>query len=349
MSMVDSANLESAPGFDNLEQLPTVCDLPIFDDAGTIEKFVKLSFWFLMDYSGFHLRWFLLPSDGRPRWDDIVSRQGKAALALAVGRLETCLVVLLSVAFVGCLTSIQKIVSTEYSHFSDGYLRHYLEAMIARWSSDVHASTRPSVEAYKDWSMKDAGACAALLKRYAEDFMLRAEQGWRSNERHLAPFTAHPHSLFFNNQGPFYNMKNQEGQVWESPEPQVHNKEALSGIGPPGGGGPSRPGAHQPFQAQPPRPAVAPPAGAPAVGVKRHVERTHHCMWAMAGIMGICTRDGIRYGCNVGTRCPSVHEATDAADVARLLTKDDFQSWKTSTRVKSDMAASIPNFDASWL
>jgi hypothetical protein len=221
-SMMDSANMESAPGFDELERLPTVCDLPLFEDAGTIEKFVKLSFWFLTDYSGFHLRWFLLKTDGRPSWDETVSRQGKAALATAMARLETCLVVLLSKEFAGCLSSIQKIVSTDYAHFSDGYLRHYLEAMIARWSSDVHSSIRPSVEAYKDWSMKDPEACATLLKKYAEDFIQRAEQGWRSTERHLAPFTAHPHSLFFNSQGPFYNMKNQEGPVWVSPEPQVH-------------------------------------------------------------------------------------------------------------------------------
>jgi hypothetical protein len=65
--------------------------------------------------------------------------------------------------------------------------------------------------------------------------------------------------------------------------------------------------------------------------------------------MGVCTKDGVRYDCSVGTKCPSVHEAKDAADVVRLLTKDDFQSWKTSTRVRRDLAAALPNFDASWL
>jgi hypothetical protein len=64
MSMVDSANQGSAPGFDQLERLPSVCDLPLFHDPRTVEKFVKLSFWFLLDYSGFHLRWFLLPTEG---------------------------------------------------------------------------------------------------------------------------------------------------------------------------------------------------------------------------------------------------------------------------------------------
>ena len=194
--------------------------------------------------------------------------------------------------------------------------------------------------------MKYPEACATLLKRYAEDFMQRAEQGWRSTERHLAPFTAHPHSLFFNNQGPFYNMKNQEGQVWVSPEPQVH---MMGGCGPLGGGGPSGPAALRPFQAQPPQPAGAPLAGATGGGVKRGADNTHHCMWAMAGIMGICARDGEVYACDRGTKCPSVHEAKDAADVARLLTKEDFQSWKTAPRVRSDLAATIPNFDMSWL
>jgi hypothetical protein len=39
----------------------------------------------------------------------------------------------------------------------------------------------------------------------------------------------------------------------------------------------------------------------------------------------------------------------DAADVARLLTKEDFQTWTTAHRVKIDMAAAIPSFDQSWL
>jgi hypothetical protein len=248
-------------------------------------------------------------------------------------------VLLLSVEFVGCLEAIQGIVLAENAHFSDGYFRHYLEVMIARWSTDVHASAQPSVPAYRTWSMQDASSCAALLKRYAEDFMLRAQQGWTSGEKHLIPFTAHPHSLFFNDQGPYRNMKNQEGVVSLSPQPQAHL--TLGGIGPPGGGGVPgtgymAPGAH------------TLPSGTPT-GTKRKIEVTKHCMWAMAGILGMGTLSGKQYGCSLGANCPSVHEAVDAADVSRLLTKEDFQSWNTAQRVKVDMAAALPNFDHDWL
>jgi hypothetical protein len=160
------------------------------------------------------------------------------------------------------------------------------------------------------------------------------------DEKHLVPFTAHPHSLYFNDQGPFHNMKNQEGSVSMSPQPQVH--PTLGGIGPPGGGGLPGPGYMAPV-------THTPPSGAPIMGTKRKIEVTKHCMWAMAGILGMSTLSGKQYGCSLGATCPSVHEAVDAADVSRLLTKEDFQSWNTAQRVKIDMAAAIPNFDQNWL
>jgi len=332
-AIIDSSHDGSAPGFERMDLLPTICDLPIFRDAVTAMNFACWTHWFQLDYSGFHLRWFLLPNEIMPLWDTTVSRSGKQLLAAAIHRLEVCMVVMHHKTFLGCMSRLQEITHAKYGNYSDGYIRHYLEEMLAYFAEEVTGSQKPTRKGYRHMPMKTPHDCAQLMQQYVGDFMDRLTPGWQSTETHLSPFTQHPHSLFFSEQGPYHNVLHQDSCTSVTPVSSSRTTGAVM----------------SPLTPTTVR-VVTPPSTVP---LKRKIGETEetpvHCMWAMAGVVGVRSLSTQEvYHCRVNN-CPSRHEAKDIGDVARLLTEADFRVWKTSPKVKLAMADAIPNFDKTWM
>jgi hypothetical protein len=355
----DPTQTTSHPGFDQMEYISKVCDLPIFRDAATLAAFMLGKHWYARDYGGFNLRWMEGDNDVRFEWAAEATRDGKASLTAAIRRPEFVLRILFHDCFLGVFTEVDELTQQQYASVADGLIRHYFETVLQIFFSDTAGKKRPTSIGYETWQMKTPQQCARLLKAMVGDFMRRFRPvalGEAPRPTHLRPHADPPHTLFFATGGLFHGTSTRDAYEKFGTTPAqsgcggrssrlVSPEDAVALMGTAASSTPLKPargGGATPGSTHTPPPSQQPSTtGTPLT--------TGLCMWHVAGDVGMASKGGEVYSCKMGAGCARDHTSKTPTQWAALLKKGDMREWRVSYVTKEQFGNKLPGFDKAWL
>jgi hypothetical protein len=111
-------------GFENLERLPEVWDIPIFETEDSFASFYLMKGWERGNYLLMSLRFFLKKGEKGTAWGEDHSREGRAALLKAIERVEVCFTILYDSSYRGKLAPLQDLSHAMYSNHASPQTRH---------------------------------------------------------------------------------------------------------------------------------------------------------------------------------------------------------------------------------
>ena len=306
----DPTGSSAEPGFPNSHLASKISDLPVMQDVDNLKAFMLLWGFKTMDYSGISLRWFEAPEELQSEWAQEATRQGKESLLRALARLELTMRILWDEAFKGALEPFQDLADNLYKTIANGFLRFYIELLICNWAVDIRDRKVPrgtygGQDEYGDplHPMTNATACAALLKAYAVDLMVRFTpvttygSPRTANQSQLLP---PPHVGFFDAGGLFKGVANPTAGYRKAPPPATTTPLLTDG----------------------------PTTGNP-------------CMWAVAKHFNVLNQQGVPIsGCHAPTSCTNVHFDTPLACKAGITARH-LAEWPVSRKTAEALQKSI--------
>jgi hypothetical protein len=275
-----------------------------------LKAFMLLWGFKTLDYSGISLRWFEAPEEQQSEWAQEATRQGKESLLRALARLELTMRIIWDEAFKGALEPFQDLADNLYKTIANGFIRFYIELMICNWAVDIRDRKVPRGHyGVQDESgnplypVTNSTECAALLKAYAVDLMVRFTPVTSMETPRTAsqfPLLPPPHVGFFDVGGLFKGVAN----------PNAGYRKAL-----------------------PPAPVNPLLTDSPTTG--------QPCMWAVAKHFNILNQQGVPIsGCPAPTSCTNVHFDTPTECKAAITTRH-LAEWPVSRRTADALQKGI--------
>ena len=306
----DPTGSSAEPGFPNSHLASKISDLPVMQDVDNLKAFMLLWGFKTLDYSGISLRWFEAPEEQQSEWAQEATRQGKESLLRALARLELTMRIIWDEAFKEALEPFQDLANNLYKTIANGFIRFYIELMICNWAVDIRDRKVPrgiygGQDEFGDplYPITNAKECAALLKAYAVDLMVRFTPVTSMETPRTAsqfPLLPPPHVGFFDVGGLFKGVAN----------PTAGYRKAL-----------------------PPAPANPLQTDSPTTG--------NPCMWAVAKHFNVLNQQGVPIsGCPAPTSCTNVHFDTPMECKAAINARH-LAEWPVSRKTADALQKSI--------
>ena len=209
-------------GFENLERLPEVWDLPIFETEDSFASFYLMKGWERGSYTLMSLRFFLKKGERGTVWGEDHSREGREALLKAIERVEVCFTILYDSSYGGMLAPLQDLSHAMYSNHANGFLRYHVEDTLCRWCiciREEHALDMPGFEGHLITYPED---CSRALGDMVKDLMRRlGSRKYPKIPDGDCEEEMPPHKNFFAPEGPWAMVKGKEGQKPPNPPPHT--------------------------------------------------------------------------------------------------------------------------------
>ena len=208
-------------GFENLEQLPEVWDLPVFTTEETFSSFYLMKGWERGNYTLMSLRFFLKKLEKGIIWGDEHGRDGRALLLKAIERIEVCFTILYDPSYKNKMAPLQELSQARYSNHANGFIWYHVDDTLCRWCvciREEHALDTPGFEGHLITHPVD---CSNALGELVKDLMRRL------GSKKYPPIVGGdceeeipPHRNFFAPEGPWAMVQGKGDQKASNPNPK---------------------------------------------------------------------------------------------------------------------------------
>ena len=328
-------------GFESLHRLPPIWDLGIFKSPETLSAFFLLEGFRKWDWTEMSLAKFIAKDrETDLGWGQEARRGARSLLLTCVRRFQEALVVLFDGKFDKVLEPLEELQEAAFQQHMNGFLRFYIEKMLAGFMICVREERHPDVPGYENWRMSSPSECAVLLRGYSENLMFRF--GSKRYSAGVGPtelLELPPHTYFFGPEGPWTAVTQPPGPkvAVVSPEPKHTGTPGVKNT----------------------TDEVA--------GLKRTLERVtqelaevksqskvHKASRPEVCLDFLAEEYGVKVGaanspwvCRLGVDCPR-HHPSNKSEGWKSVKRADWLTWGVTGTVKSKLADLVPNFDASW-
>ena len=193
-----SEDLPKEALFKSFVRLPKLRGLPVQDNVETLERFLLGDYPFY-DRTKISLKDFVDARGDNFTWGRSATIYGRKAFEDAFTNFQKMLVVYFGNCYNTCCEDVLEVLKDDsdvLQDFNDNFIQIKLEIAISMFFHDIYKEKKSMN--YPEMGMTTPSLCAALLKRYLNEEMQKA-QGLTGTKK----WETHPHSKFYAQEGTF--------------------------------------------------------------------------------------------------------------------------------------------------